>query len=130
MNPIFPGQINSGKLHLDDKDSFQNYLHSLEGKRIDLSVGPYKRKRSDNQNAYYWGVVLKLIADHTGAEPEEVHQALKFQFTPKRFGGNLVAPASTKVLDTIDFEKYLDKVRRWAQEELNVAIPLPKEVQV
>jgi hypothetical protein len=130
VTPIFQGTIQEGKLMLDDKYRFLNYLSSMNGKRVTISVEKEKKKRSLNQNQYYWGVVLKLIADHTGAEPEEVHDALKMQFTSKRFVGNLVAPASTKKLDTIDFEAYLEKVRRWVQEELNVTIPLSHQAQV
>ena len=130
MKAIFTGTIKDGKLLMDHRAEMQNHLHSLEGRRIEVTVDKVKHNRSHNQNAYYHGVVCKLIADHTGAEPEEVHTALKYQFAEKRFVGNLVAPASTKRLDTIAFEHYLDKVRRWAQEELGVHIPLPNEVEV
>jgi hypothetical protein len=129
-NPIFEGSVTGGKLSLDDRERFLNYLYSLEGKRVQVRVEKEVRRRSLNQNQYYWGVVLKLIADHIGAETEEIHDALKYQFAAKRFIGNLVAPASTKRLDTIDFEAYLEKVRRWAVEELGVVIPLPNEVTV
>jgi hypothetical protein len=70
----------------------------------------------------------KLIADHTGAETDEVHAALKVNFCPKRFIGNLVASSSTAKLDTIAFTDYIEKVRRWAAEELSINIPDPGEV--
>lgn len=128
MTPIFVGTIQSGKISLDDRSQFVNYLNSLDGKRVQLTVEKVKHNRSLNQNSYYWGVVLKLIAGYTGAEPEEVHDALKMQFSQKRFVGNLVAPASTKRMDTIQFTDYIEKVRRWAAEELSVSIPDPQEV--
>jgi hypothetical protein len=64
----------------------------------------------------------------SGAETDEVHAALKFNFCPKRFIGNLVAPSSTAKLDTIAFTDYIEKVRRWAAEELSINIPDPGEV--
>jgi hypothetical protein len=65
---------------------------------VRVNLGRETHRRSTNQNSYYWGVVIQLVADYTGAEPEEIHAALKFQFAPKRFVGNLVAPATTRRL--------------------------------
>ena len=36
--------------------------------------------RSARFNAYYWGVVIKMIADHTGHSTEEVHEAYKKKY--------------------------------------------------
>jgi hypothetical protein len=130
LTPIFEGQVSAGRLSLDKKQQFLAYLQSLDGKRVQVTVEKLKPQRSRGQNAYYWGVVVKLIADHTGAEPEEIHTALKYHFCPKRFVGNLVAPASTKRLDTIDFADYTEKVKRWALEELGLRIPEPGEVSL
>jgi len=130
MTPTFPGAIQDGKLLLDNKPEFIAHLHTLNGKRVNVTVEKQTRRRSNEQNRYLWGVCYKLIADHTGADPEEVHIALKYQFSPKRFIGNLVAPATTKRLDTIDFITYIEKVRQWAAEELNIIIPDPNEVKL
>lgn len=130
MNIIFTGSVANGNLSLDDKRQFTIHLNNLNGKRVQLTLEKVKHKRSNNQNAYYFGVVLKLLSEHTGHDPEELHDALKFKFGEKRYHGNLLIPASTKNLDTIDFEKYLDKIRKWAVEELRVVIPLPNEVEV
>ncbi len=130
MKSVFTGIVQDGKLLFDDAPGFQKCLQGLANRPVEVSIGKRTFRRSKNQNAYYWGVCIKLIAEHTGAEPEEIHTALKFQFSPKKFVGNLVAPASSALLDTIDFEAYLDKVRRWAMEELNIYVPLPNEVDI
>ena len=130
MTPIFSGQIVQGKLNLEDKASFLNYLNGLEGKRVMVTVARQTTRRSSPQNRYLWGVVYKLIADYTGAEPEEIHIALKMAFGKKRFIGNVVAPVTTKTLDTIEMTEYIEKVRRWAAEELNINIPDLKQVIV
>jgi len=39
-----------------------------------------KMSRSQKQNAYYWGVVLKTIGDDTGYLPEEMHQLMTREF--------------------------------------------------
>lgn len=130
MTPIFLGQVNSGKLLLDDKHRFLNHLSSLEGKRVVITVAKETHKRSTNQNRWYWGCILKLIAEHTGEEPENLHEALKAHFAPKKVVGNLVVPSSSRYLNTIDFGEYCEKVRRWAAEELSINIPDPEEVSI
>ena len=66
MPPVFLGQVNDGKLSLDKSEQFKQYLHTLSGKRVELTVEKLKHRRSNNQNRYYFGVVCKLIAEHTG----------------------------------------------------------------
>ena len=44
-----------------------------------------------------------MIAEETGHEPEEIHDALKHEFCPKVLIGNLVAVKSTARLDTTEF---------------------------
>lgn len=124
----FPGTITNGKLLLDDKPTFQSHLHSLEGKRVEVSVERQRRKRTNDQNAWYWGVAVKMIADETGHESDEIHDALKHEFCPKVLIGNLVAVKSTTRLDTTEFgDNMMEKVVRWAAENLHVVIPMPPE---
>ena len=137
LTPIFDGTIDAaGKLALDKRDKFLAYLHSLAGKRVQVIVEKLKRTRSNNQNRYYWGVVVKLIAQHTGHDSEQIHELLKQMFSPKWQMVVIVedkmrevsTPTSTTRLDTLAFEEYLDRCRLWAQDFLGVTIPLPGEV--
>lgn len=126
MTPIFLGQINEGKLSLDKSEQFKQYLHTLNGKRIELTVSKVRRKRTPDQNAWYWGVAVKMIAQETGHEPDEIHDALKHEFCPKVLIGNLVAVKSTTKLDTVEFgDNMMEKVVRWAAENLHMVIPMP-----
>lgn len=91
-----------------------------------------KKARSLNQNAYMWGVVYKLIADFTGENEDDIHEILKKKFLGEStimIGGieEIIGRSTTK-LSTVEFEEYLTKVRAWANEKLEVFIPLPNEV--
>lgn len=86
-----------------------------------------KNKRSLNQNKYYWGVVVKILANHTGYTSDETHQELARMFLGYDNNGKRFVKSTTK-LNTFDFEQYMDKCRKWASEEMNVHIPLPNEV--
>jgi hypothetical protein len=133
MTPVFLGQVKDGKLTLDKRDGFQQYLHTLNGKRIELKLEKLKHPRTNSQNRYYWGVIVHEIAKHTGHDPEQIHELLKLKFSPRRhFMSETIRhagiPTSTTRLDTIAFVEYTEKCRMWANEFLGLQIPLPGEV--
>jgi hypothetical protein len=134
MTP-FLGTIREGKLFLDKSDRFKDYLHSFPtGKRVEVSVEKLTHTRTNGQNRYYWGVVVKTIAEHTGHDPEQVHELLKFMHAPKchMYGQSFgyIIPTSTTRLDTIAFVEYTEKCRVWAAEFLGINLPLPNEVNL
>lgn len=89
--------------------------------------------RSNEQNKYMWGVVYKLIAEHTGYTIEEVHEICKakFNYLMRNIGSEWISIArSTTDLRTNEMEKYLSDIRQWASLELSVYIPLPNEVEI
>lgn len=128
--PRFLGSVENGKLKLDDLDKLAKYLQGIKGK-VSLVVKRYREKseRSNNQNRYYWGVVIDLIADHTGYTPEEAHDAMKMMFLRKYEDSIIPTIRSTTDLNTIEFEEYMKSVRQWASMEIEVYIPLPNETE-
>jgi hypothetical protein len=135
MTPIFLGQVKDGKLSLDKAGQFKDYLHTLNSKRVELTVEKLKHPRTNSQNRYYWGVVVHEIAKHTGHDPEQIHELLKQMFSPKwHYPAGLIGaagiPTSTTRLDTLEFTDYIEKCRLWANEFLGLQIPLPGEVTV
>lgn len=115
----------------NDKDKFWDTLEDLEGEDIVMEIGRQYGKRSNQQNKYYWGVVVKEIAEETGHSPKEIHKVLKQKFLPKMnvLGYDIVK--STTELSTQDFEEYLRKIREWAAtgQGLGMYIPEPNETK-
>ena len=131
MTPVFLGTIsNDGKLLLDKAEGFHKHLHTLTGKRVELTVQKLRHPRTNNQNRYYWGVVVKLIAQHTGHDSEQIHELLKQFHSPNWHLGEKAIPTSTTRLDTLEFSEYTEKCRMWANEFFGLNIPLPGEVSV
>lgn len=134
IRKIFFGSVVDNKLKLKERDIFDQVVKALNGKEVELSLGKRVRRRSSQQNKYYWGVVVKILSDELGLDMEEMHQALKMKFlrlekkTKNQKVSLLVSARSTADLDTAEFEDYTDQIRRWAAVEMNVQIPLPNEV--
>lgn len=106
-----------------------HHLRKLEGKKVLVEIAEEKRKRSVNQNSYYWGVVVPLIAEEMGEDDEAyIHALMKFMFLKKtkEINGRVYeAVGSTKKLTTDKFNIFLEKVIRFASMELGMVIPEP-----
>jgi len=92
-----------------------------------VEITKAKQIRSLNQNRYYWGVVVKILAQHTGYTSEETHQELARMFLQYENNGKLFVRSTTK-LNTVEFENYTESCRQWAWNEMNLHIPLPNEI--
>ena len=128
MMPIFQAKIENGKLILETPNRFRVHLAKYEGKPVEVVVRRKKSRRSLNQNAAYWGIMVEILSEHTGFTREEVHEALKQKFASRldeKTGFTIIE--STAKMDTFRFIKYYSDVQQWAAEFLNVFIPSPND---
>jgi hypothetical protein len=132
MIPVWHGTVETNLravfVKYDAEISLGEYLKKLLDKRVDVTIRETKSKRSNNQNAYYWSVVLPILGDYFGYENDEVHFALRNKFL-KKGACDLETARSTTSLNTAEFEDYLEKIRRWAITEYNINVPLPNEIE-
>lgn len=136
--PAFKGKVDeSGVLRMSQTAKFREWIsHNLRGKEVQVVVKPKKKLRSLNENNYYWGVVIQLLAEHTGYAPSEMHELCKVKFLPPkritlRNGKNdqsITIAMSTTELTTSQMENYLSEIRLWAIDFWELKIPLPNEV--
>lgn len=121
--PRFKIEVKDGYIKWPNSllEQVHNYLLTLgDGEREMILQKPHKPK-SDAQRSYYWGVIVKMIADDTGMSELEVHEYCKYKFLPYNVH-------STEDLTTTKAEEYYQKIRTFAATELNILIPLPNEV--
>ena len=122
---IFKGKIVNGTIIFFNLGLRVKYLKSLNGKHITKTVKLPSKDRSNNQNRYYWGIVVDIIGKELGYTADETHEALKMKFLLDR-RGKIPTVRSTAVLTTKEFEDYLEDVRMWASKFLNISIPNPE----
>jgi len=127
MKKIFKGRSEKGKVTLYDQKSYDLLVWSLNGKDVELTIGKPAKKRSGQENRYYWGVVIKILSEYTGYSDDEMHDALRMMFLIDR-SGKLPILRSTASLTVAEFEDYMSKVRAWASMELSCYVPEPNEV--
>lgn len=111
-------------------------------KLFDLEDGSYavevkkSKRRSNPQNAYYWGCVIPLVKHglkdlgHNWSE-DDVHDVLKGLFLKRKKelpnGEEVETVISTTKLTTEEFNEYLEQIAQWSAEYLSVTIPPPGE---
>lgn len=122
-----------GKLKMGDfqRAEMDRWLATLKGNAVVISVKREHATRSNQQNRYWWGVVVPLIAEHLGYTTDEMHEALKYKFLRTEAEAaptDLPKIRSTASLDTKEFTALIENVITWAGAEFGVEIPLPNEV--
>lgn len=125
--------VEKGKVKFSNLELFNQDLRNYEGKEAYIIIKPFRKNRSDNQNRYYWGVVIKILSDEIGFEPEEMHEVLKQKFLTQetlRIGKeDFIVVKPTHNMNTTEFEEYLSHIRTWASVEMGISIPLPHDVE-
>lgn len=115
-----------------------NAIKSFEGKNITITIERLKKKRSNNQNSYYWGVVMPILQsglyDATGETRsiESIHYQIvlpllspKREIINKESGEVIVESMTSSEMTTTEFCEFIIEIQRWAMDFLNVEIPDP-----
>lgn len=102
-------------------------LGRLDGKEIDLVVGPHQKKASAKQRKYYWAVIVAMIAEAAGYSPEEAHEALKWELLRDHTEGPLPTVKSTEDLTTAEREEFHSRCRMLGSQMFSIYIPEPNE---
>ncbi len=55
--------VTGGRIPAEVSRAVATALRRMEGKRVIVSLREHKRTRSNNQNRYYWGVVVPLVLE-------------------------------------------------------------------
>lgn len=137
------GKVQKGKLILDNRELFSWDLENFEGKTVELIIKGVKNTRSLLMNRYYFGVVLKSLADYFNKEQtfnrkidiEEVHELMKLKFLGTTVwdlpnGEVLEAVESSKKLSNTEFISYWENIIVWAAEMFSITIPKPREKEM
>lgn len=135
IKQAFYGYVKNKRLVLNSMEAFKQDVARFENKKIKLELSELKDTRSEQQNAYYWGVVIPIFADYFGfspAEYRECHEYIKYERLPLFIktprGETIRSSKSTASLKTNEFEDYMADLRKWGADEFELNIPEPNEI--
>ena len=117
-----------------------NAIKSFNDKDVIITFSKPKKSRSNNQNRYYWGLVLPLVQsgllDATGElrSIDNIHYKILLPlFAPqneivnKDTGESLLERLTSSEMTTTQFCEYILEVQKWGAEFLGIDIPSPNE---
>jgi hypothetical protein len=129
-----------GALRIYDRPLFEEQVRAMSRDKdlaVTVEVKVKKRVRSDVQNAYYWGVVVAMIVERLRELGHDVDRDLTHEFLKGRFlyseltdpttGEVMKIPKKTSELATEEFIVYIEQVKQFAAETLDIYIPDPNE---
>jgi hypothetical protein len=74
----FYGKVDGyGKLVIDYEQAFRNYKEFFKGKEIQLTLETREKETTWGQYKFMYGVLIPLIAEHTGDRKEAVEHQIK-----------------------------------------------------
>ena len=130
MTPRFGAIMREGLPRLLAKQSYIEHCRKYkDGTNVWVTCQKAKSTRTIQQNRYLFGVVYKMIADFTGYDTDDIHEYCKDRFGGKKVIVDKPVSISTTKYTTEEMAEYLDKIKQWSAEFLNLYIPDPNEVE-
>jgi hypothetical protein len=146
IKPKFYGVAKGGKVILNDRETFdQHVAQFLDDQELEMTVERRWRRRSQkapgevtNFNGYYWGVIIKTIADTLGYIGREDYDMIS-DWVQINIGNFKVMPDGKKVAGQThamsggEFSEMCSRARMWANIPGNVCekglfLPEPHQV--
>jgi len=114
----FYGEVKDNKLVTEHRESMQQHIESLNGKHIEIKINIRKLSRSENQNRYYWGVIIPTLKKEL--KTDRVHSILKHRFLSETFSYNgpeyieYIEIKSLNDLTLNEFKDYINYIISWS----------------
>jgi hypothetical protein len=128
------GVITGGQLRLEGRRVFEQAMRRFADGPVAVRVSAGKRPRTSNQNRYFHGVLIPVLAQHCGYRLDEMKDALALELIPHevvdlKTGEVRLVPGHTSQLTVSEFNTLIERAQQLAAE-LGCYVPDPREVTV
>lgn len=139
---VFIAQLEKGALPRFVSVAVRNLFAELYEGKVKITVERYTPSRSNNQNSYYWKVLVNGVKKHLNRmgnelSEKDVHEYIKRRVCPDlcEYTKEVILPDgeidevtaySTKHLTTDQFSQLGERVRQWAAAN-GLQLQLPHE---
>ena len=123
------------KVHNQDRESLKHLYDKIKARPeelLEVIICNHKPSRTASQRKYYFGVIVSILAEHTGFTKEEMNEELKLMFNKKTVeradGTFLIYGGSIENEKVHVCERIFEEIRHWAFEYMDLVIPLPERI--
>ena len=107
------GKVKEKRLEFNSRYEYERTIARYDGLDIEIVIRPLAAKKTSAQDAYYRGVVCKILSDHTGYTRREIHDLLKTEMEID----------TTTTLSRQEYSEYIAAVIRWSATTYDLYIP-------
>lgn len=131
---VATGVIQGGVLKIRNRRQLEAAFRRWKDGEVVITIERKHAIRSREASGYYFSVCLKLLSEHTGYTVYELHEWAKMRFIPKHVAitdrngevkDDLVIGGTTTHLNRVQFYEFIESIRKFSAEELDVMIPDP-----
>ena len=137
MNYEIISEVKNGSL-TRNRNLIKDAIATFEGKQIVIKIEKFKKKRSTQQNRFYYGVIIPIVqnclkeAGHVMTN-ESTHDLIKLKFLKETLfvnedtGEIIERIKSTTELSTSQFMDLLAEINNFTFEYFGVSLPSPND---
>jgi len=137
MNYEIISEVKNGSL-TRNRNLIKDAIATFEGKQIVIKIEKAKKKRSTQQNRFYYGIILPIVqnclkeAGHVMTN-ESTHDLIKLKFLKETLfvnedtGEVIERIKSTTELSTSQFMDLLAEINNFTFEYFGVSLPSPND---
>lgn len=129
LNPAFEVEIKDQQTPTWVFEKLESIISTLQDGLYQIIVRKPIKSRSVMQNAYFHGVIVKILSEETGTDFDDMKDLLKTQFLRKQIIVNdkqYTIVRHTHKLEKGEFEDFTRNCREFG-DKLGIYIPLPNE---
>jgi hypothetical protein len=137
MNYEIISEVKKGSL-TRNRNLIKDAIETFEGKQVVIKIEKFKKKRSTQQNRFYYGVIIPIVqnclkeAGHIMTS-ESTHDLIKLKFLKETLfvnentGEVIERIKSTTELSTSQFMDLLAEINNFTFEYFGVTLPNPND---
>ena len=137
MNYEIISEVKNGNL-TRNRNLIKDAIATFDGKQIVIKIEKFKKKRSTQQNRFYYGIILPIVqnclkeAGHVMTN-ESTHDLIKLKFLKETLfvnettGEIIERIKSTTELSTSQFMDLLAEINNFTFEYFGVSLPSPND---
>lgn len=137
MNYEIISEVKNGSL-TRNRNLIKDAIATFEGKQVVIKIEKFKKKRSTQQNRFYYGVIIPIVqnclkeAGHIMTN-ESTHDLIKLKFLKETLfvnedtGEVIERIKSTTELSTSQFMDLLAEINNFTFDYFGVLLPSPNE---
>ena len=137
MNFEIISEVKNGSL-TRNRNLIKDAIETFEGKQVVIKIEKFKKKRSTQQNRFYYGVIIPIVqnclkeAGHIMTS-ESTHDLIKLKFLKETLfvnentGEVIERIKSTTELSTSQFMDLLAEINNFTFEYFGVSLPSPND---